>query len=223
MIKHVGKHGDKKVVVLFRQVPGEDHMALVVYSDMLPRIYHDEVMAVVESPVGQQAEDLADALHRNQMPDGKNSLEALHVNGLIKKVQTNQIIMTPTVKSSVRLDELNDILNEMKKGDAAIKRLAEMDANKGMSGKRKREPQEVGVPPSSRSLPATEPLQASSDGVLSDADIARSQVQQAEAMKANAQSLLEEAERLMSEATKLDPSLAKSNVKRRPAKKKTEA
>ena len=56
MYKHVGRHGDKKVVVLFRQVPNEDHMTLLVYSDLLPRIYHDSVMTVLESPEGQQAE-----------------------------------------------------------------------------------------------------------------------------------------------------------------------
>jgi hypothetical protein len=27
-MKHVGKHGDRKVCILFRQVPGEDHMCL---------------------------------------------------------------------------------------------------------------------------------------------------------------------------------------------------
>ena len=44
MIKHVGRHNNQKIVILFRKVPGEDHMALVTYSDLLPRMYHDEVM-----------------------------------------------------------------------------------------------------------------------------------------------------------------------------------
>lgn len=218
MLKHIGKHNDKKIVVLYREVPGEDHMALVVYSDLLPRIYHDAVMGVLESAVGQQAESLADALFRNYMPDGINALEALHKNGLIKKIQTSQVIMTPTPASSVRLDELNSILNEMKKGEDAIKRLAEMDKNSGLTTKKKRaEPQEVGVPPSSRAIAAEVPTSAGIDGVLSDADLARSRLAQAEMMKKNAATMLAEAERLAKEAADLDPTV--TNVTKPKTKK----
>jgi hypothetical protein len=210
MLKHVGRHGDKKVVVLYREVPNEAHMCLVVYSDTLPRIYHDTVMSVLESPVGQQAESLADALFRSMMADGTNSLEILHKNGMIKKINTSQVIMTPTPAASVRLDELNDILNEMKTGEAAVKRLAELDAQKGMGSKTKRktELQEVGVPPSSRTqsvvVPDTVP------GVLTDADLASSRMAQAELMKKNAATMLAEAERLINEATQLDPTTTKN-------------
>lgn len=220
MLKHIGRHGDKKVVVLYRQVPGEDHMCLVVHSDLLPRIYHDAVMSCLESPVGQQAESLADALFRNMMPDGINSLEALHKNGLIKKVATNQVIMTPTPANTVRLDELNDILNEMKKGEEAIKRLAEMDRNTGLANKkRKPELREVGVPPSSRTKPAEIAPSASLTDVLSDSDLAKSRLAQAEMMKKNAAQMLAEAERLTAEAADLDPSTVTQNAGK-PAKKK---
>ena len=213
MLKHIGRHGDKKVVVLYRQVPGEDHMCLVVYSDLLPRMYHDAVMSCLESPVGQQAESFADALFRNMMPDGINSLEALHKNGLMKKIATNQVIMTPTPSNTVRLDELNEILNEMKKGEAAIKRLAEMDKNTGLSTKQRRnEQKEVGVPPSSRTRPAEVSPTASLHGVLSDSDLAKSRVAQAEMMKANAATMLAEAERLIQEAQQLDPITTTKNV-----------
>ena len=33
MLKHVGRHGEKKVVIAYNTVPGEDHMALVIYRD----------------------------------------------------------------------------------------------------------------------------------------------------------------------------------------------
>ena len=211
MLKHVGRHGDKKVVVLYREVPGEIHMCLLVYSDTLPRIYHDSVMTVLESAVGQQAESLADALFRNMMPDGVNCLEVLHKNAMIKKVNTNQVIMTPTPTSSVRLDELNDILNEMKKGEAAIKRLAEMDNSQGLAPNKKRrsELKEVGVPPSSRSTPTISPSSANLNSVLSDTDLALSRLAQAELMKKNANTMLAEAERLTLEASQLDPSTTK--------------
>lgn len=219
MYKHVGKHNDKKVVLLYREVPGEDHMCLVTYSDLLPRIYHDEIMKVLESPVGQQAENLSDALFRSFMPDGVNCLEALHRNGLIKKVPTNQILVTPTPTSSVRLDELNGILNEMSKGEEAVKRLAEIDASKGMTSKKKTDNiKEVGAPSNSRATPA--PLQATENSVLTDADLAKSRVQQAESMKANAQQLLAEAERLLAEAADLDPTVKVKKANVRATKKK---
>ena len=55
MIKHVGKHNGKKIVLLWRRVPNENHMALVAYSDTLPRMIHDEVMKALESAIGQNA------------------------------------------------------------------------------------------------------------------------------------------------------------------------
>ena len=217
MYKHIGKHNDKKIVLLFREVPGDEHMCLVAYSDLLPRIYHDAVMKVLESPVGQQAENFSDALFRNYMPDGRNCLEALHKDGLIKKIPTNQVIVTPTPTSQVRLDELNNILNEMAKGEDAVKKLAELDANKGITGKKKApEPQEVGAPKNSRANPA--PIPPSETGVLSDSDLAADRLRQASTLKAQAESLLSEVQRLLTEAAEFDPSL-KPNA--RTTKKKT--
>jgi hypothetical protein len=219
MLKHVGKHNDRKIVVLFRQVPNEDHMCLVANSDLLPRLVHDEIMKVLESPSGQAAENLADALFRNVMADGRNTLEVLHKEGFIKKVPTNQVIMTPTSKAKVRLDELNDMLNEMAKGEEAIKRLAEMDANVGMTGKMNKnrviEGREVGVPSNSRSKPAAMPV----DSVLTDEVLAEQRKEQAEKMRASAQQLLAEAERLMGEAESLKPTLKpKTNAKKKAVK-----
>jgi hypothetical protein len=222
MLKHVAKHNQKKAVIIFREVPGDDHMALVAYSDLLPRLVHDEVMKVLESPAGQQAENLADALFRNIMADGRNTLEVMHREGFIKKVPTNQVIVTPDSKNNVRLDELNGILNEMKKGDEAIKRLQELDSGAGMTGKmnknRKMEPREVGASPASRGPANVDTnLDASSysaltEGVLSDVDLAAQRLKQAEQMKAQAQQLLAEAQRLALEAAELTPGL-ESNVK----------
>jgi hypothetical protein len=153
------------------------------------------------------------------MPDGRNCLEALHKDGLIKKVPTNQVTVTPTNNSSVRLDELNDILNEMAKGEDAVKRMAELDANKGMTGKKKTDIREVGVPNNTRSTPAVQSEPNTS--VLSDADLARDRVKQAATMKANAEQMLKEAERLLTEAADLDPTTKTnaSKTKKKPAVK----
>jgi hypothetical protein len=218
MYKHVGKHNDKKVVILFRVIPDEEHMCLVAYSDLLPRLYHDVVMKVLESPVGQQADNLSDALFRSLMHDGRNCLEALHKDGLMKKVPTNQILVTPTNNSSVRLDELNSILSEMAKGEDAVKRLKDLDSNTGMTGKKRtQDVREVGVPTNSRSTPA--PITASLTEALSDEDLARDRINQAAVMKKNAESMMQEADRLLLEAAALFPE-TKKNV--RSTKKKTQ-
>jgi hypothetical protein len=203
MLKHIGKHGDKKIVLVFRQIPGDDHMCLVLYSDMLPQLVHDETMKCLESPVGQNSKELADAMHRHTMGNGANLLETCHKNGYLKKVNTNQVVITPNAKSSVRLDELNTILNEMDKGEEAIKKMADLDKNAGMSNKR-REPKEVGANPASRT--ATPDVgNATLGDVLTDDQLANQRVAQAAKMKLDAQALLAEAARLEAEAESLTP------------------
>ena len=220
MLKHVVKHNNRKAALLYRQVPGEDHMCLLVYSDLLPRMIHDEIMKVLESPVGQQASDLADALFRNIMPDGQNTLNVLHVNGMIQKVPCNQVIVQANAKSNVRLDELNDILNEMAQGEEAVRRLAELDAkvtgwtpaqqaeqnakNAAKKKAKQEEGREVGVPPNA-AKPIDVPVM--SEGVLSDADIAKNLLEQAERMKQQAASMLAEVTRLTQEAIALTPAV----------------
>lgn len=228
MLKHVGKHSNKRVVVLYRQVPGEDHMCLVVYSDLLPRMIHDRVMESVESAAGQQAKDVADVFFRSLLADGRNLLEVLHKEGFIKKVQTNQVIVTPTPASSVRLDELNSILTEMAKGEEAVKRMQELDAAQGMSGKKRRgsvvaESKEV-MPPVRQDLVGGnfDPSKQYTEAVLDDSALAKQRLTQAERMKSEAAQLLAEAQRLEQEAAALDPAPAKvTNVKKSTAKKTT--
>lgn len=230
MIKHVGKHNNKKIVLLWRQVPNDAHMALVAYSDTLPRMIHDEVMKCLESAVGQNAKDLSDVLFRTVMADGRNALEVLHREGFIKKVPTSQVLITPTAKSSVRLDELNTILDEMDKGADSIKRMADLDNNAGLQTKKRRtEGREVGMPPNNQSVSrtnidvhATDNASAYIKGALSDTDLAQQRITQAEQMKTQAQMLMAEADRLMKEAKEFAP--AKNvKIKKTPAAKKQAA
>ena len=214
MLKHIGKHNDRKVVILFHRVPGEDHMCLLVYSDLLPRLIHDEIMRSLESPPGQQAENLADALFRISMADGRNPLEVLHKEGFMKKVQTSQVIMTPTPASTIRLDELNNILSEMAKGDDAVKRMAEIDKSSGLQTKKRDNTparREVGEPVKPAAF--VPPLQAGMNEALSDEAIASQQLVQATRMKNEAKSLLAEAARLEGEAAQLAPSVVKATKK----------
>jgi hypothetical protein len=226
-MKHVGKHNNQKVVILFREVPDEAHMCLVIYSDLLNRMIHDELMKAVESQAGQAAKEISEVLHRTYMPDGRIMLTVLHQEGMIKKAPCNQVLVAPNSKSSVRLDELNGILNEMQKGEAAVKRLAEIDSQRGMSGKvsdaRKAAPREVGMPTNSRAREQVEGTVSAEQfvsGVLSDADIAAQRRTQAETMRKNAESMLVEAARLDAEAQTLNPT---KNVATKTTKTKTPA
>jgi hypothetical protein len=231
MIKHVGKHNNKKIVLLFRQVPNEEHMALLVYSDTLPRLLHDEVMKALESPVGQNAKELSEVLFRTVMADGRNCLQALHQEGFIKKVPTSQVLITPTTKSTVRLDELNEILNEMSKGEEAVKRLQEIDKGVGLTGKKKASPREVGMPPNpnqnvSRTGAQVEATNSAAEflaGALSDGDLAQQRLSQAEQMQKQAEQLLAEAKRLTEEANQFLPANNVPRTTKKTATKKKQA
>ena len=213
MIKHVGRHNNKRVVIAYRQVPDEDHMCLVIYSETLPMRIHDELMKVLESDIGQQANDFADALFRHTMADGQNCLTTIHRSGLMSKVPTNQVIVTPTSASSVRLDELNTLLNEIAKGEAATEKLAKADQGQRWEGRELGEPART----TAESVNTTS-ASVNTDGVLSDADIANQRLAQATKMEAEAKTLLAEAKRLKAEAASLKPATVK---KATPAKAKT--
>jgi hypothetical protein len=210
MIKHVGKHNQRRVAIVYRKVPDESHMALVVYTDSLPSMVHDEAMKCLESEVGQNAKELADALFRTTMADGTNCLTSLHKGGWLKKVPTNQVIVTPTAKSTCRLDELNDILDKLEAGGEAAKTLADMDANRGIRGSKVTEGREVGTPASLATTSADMSGDVASTGVLSDSDLASMNLTQAEQMEAQAKTLLAEAKRLKDEAKSLTPAKAKN-------------
>jgi len=210
--KFVGKHGDRRVCVLFRQVPGEDHMALIIYPDTIHAHWQDAIQKVLESDLCQQGEEFADALHRNYFPDGRPMLETLHQERMIKKVRTADIIMTPNASSNIRLDELNKMLNEMKLGEAAIKKMAESDASRGMVApevKRKAEA-EYKASQAQKADPAyvaPPTLKAGQDGALSDRDIAANMLAQAKAMEVNAHNMIAEAARMKKDAERMDPTV----------------
>jgi len=207
-MKHVGKHGDRKVCILFRQVPGEDHMALVIYPETLQAHWQQAIQKVVESDIAQQAEELADALHRNFLPDGRAILSTLHEERMIKKVRTSDIIVTPTAQSNIRLDELNKMLNEMKLGDAAIKKMAENDASRGMVAPDVKRRAEAEYKASQvQPTPAAPRFQAPQDGALSDRDIAANMVFQAKKMEVEAKAMIAEAARMKKDAQRMDPAV----------------
>jgi len=199
-MKHIGKINDKKVAVVYKTVPDQDHMALVLYTETLPRNIHDDVMRVIESPEGQEANELSDVLFRNLLSDGRPILETIHKEGMLKKVECKQVIITPNASSHVRLDELNRLISEMESGDDARSKLQDLDANAGL------------VDPNNKASSA-----------LDDSAIAKQQLDQATKMEAESKSLLAESKRLKAEAYKLDASLKPKRGRKPAVKKKTKA
>jgi hypothetical protein len=206
-MKHVGKHSDRNIALLFRQVPGEDHMCLLIYPEVLPAHWHDTIMKVLESEVGQQAEEFAEALSRSLLPDGRVILNTLHNEKMIKKVRCADVIMTPNTNSKIRLDELNKMLNEMKLGDAAIKKMAQDDATRGLVDaptKRAAEAEfKAGRQPT---------IQASQDGALSDREIASNMLSQAQRMEIEAKGMIAEAARMKKDAERMHPGVVAKNT-----------
>ena len=196
--KHVGEHNGKKVVIVQRAIPGEDHMCSVIYSQIIPSSYHDDIMRVLESVEGQSANEFYEILQRRVATNGTNLLQAIAIEGYLKKAPTNQVIVKPNASSAIRLDELNKLLREAGQGQEAIRRLEELDRQRGFADTRK------------TNAPYETVGAISTETVLTDAALAQLNIKQAADMKAQAQTLLAEAARLESEAAALDPSLTKS-------------
>jgi len=207
-MKHIGRQGDRKIAVLFREVPQEDHMCLVIYPETLPAPWEDAIMKVLESDHGQASENFADALHRSLLPDGRPILETLHKEKMIKKIRTADVIVTPRPDSSIRLDELNTMLNEMKQGEAAVKRLAENDAAQGLVDPSVKRAAEAAFK-SQQAKASAQPLKAD-DGALSDRQLAANMLAQAQRMEAEGKGLLSEAARMRKDAERMDPGVVAS-------------
>jgi hypothetical protein len=181
MIKHVGRHNNKKCIILYKTVPNEDHMCLILYSDTLPRNYHDGIMSLLESDVGQQAKEFSDALFRRTFNDGRNMLQTLHAEGLIKKVPNGQVIVTPNAKSQIRLDELNGILAQLAGGAEGAQKLADLDANAGL----------------------VSPAQRRAKGTVNNTTLSENLRLQSERLRNEAQRMIDESEKLLKQSAAL--------------------
>jgi hypothetical protein len=195
-LKHIGrmKNTGVKILTIFRTLPGESNMALVLPVSNLSDSYHDSIMTVVETDQAQETFELGEILFTRTFPDGRPILQALQADGRLQKVATDLVIMSPTANDSIPLDQLNVLIAEQrnctiddlytfvagapKKSDATVQNVAEV---KDLA-----------------SQPSNEPLKATGDTALTDKDIAKSYRSQADAM-------YKEAARLRKEADELDP------------------
>lgn len=115
-LKHVGrlKVNGRKVLVVFRTLPGDADYCLVVQTENLSDSQHDAIIRAVETTAAQQAYEFGEVLARSFFPDGSTMLPNLHASGRLLKVKTDEVMMTPTIHTSIQLDELNQIIAEQR-------------------------------------------------------------------------------------------------------------
>ena len=113
-IKHVGRivSTGRKCIVVYRTLPGDAFNALIIPTENLSESYHDALINLVDSTSAQTSNELSEVLARALFPDGSTMLPSLHVKGLLNKVPTDQILMTPNPSQSILLSELNQIIAE---------------------------------------------------------------------------------------------------------------
>jgi hypothetical protein len=193
-LKHIGrmKNTGAKVLVVFRTLPGESNMALVLPVANLSDSYHDSIMTVVETDQAQETFEFGEIMFTRTFPDGRPMLQAMQADERLQKVPTDLVIMTPTTNDNVQLDQLNVLIAEQR--NCTIDELYTF-----VSGAPKKT-NDVTVEDivEVKDIAPTESLKASENTVLSDKDIAKSYRSQADAM-------YKEAARLRKEADELDP------------------
>lgn len=196
-LKHIGKMKNTgvKVLVVFRTLPGESNMALVLPVANLPDSYHDSIMTVVETEQAQDAFEFGEIMFTRTFPDGRPMLQAMQADNRLQKVATDTVIMTPTPVDSVQLDQLNVLIAEQK--NVAVDDLYTFVAG---APKKDATPKvvEEAAPIVDPDVPTAVRAQASNNEALSDSDLAKSYRSQADAM-------YKEAARLRKQADELDP------------------
>lgn len=198
-LKHIGKMKNTglKVLVVFRTLPGEANMALVLPVAQLPDAYHDSIMSLVETEEAQQAFEFGEMMFARMFPDGRQMLRAVQQDGRMAKVATDTVIMTPTPTSELSLDQLNVLIAEQR--NCAIDDLCTFV--KGAPQK-----SEVKEVAKVKEIEAPAVAQASQNEALSDTDIAKS-------LRSQADALYKEAARMRKEADSLDPPKKKATAK----------
>lgn len=125
-IKHVGVDGKgKKCIVAFREVPGDADNCLIILTEGLPSLYHDDLIQAVESTGAQDTIDVSEYLFRQKFHDGTNMLNTIHQNGWMQKVATKSVMMTPQPGVTINLVELNKQLRLINTAPQQAQEIAE--------------------------------------------------------------------------------------------------
>tara|TARA_B100001057_G_scaffold95202_3_gene91664 strand:- start:9681 stop:10340 length:660 start_codon:yes stop_codon:yes gene_type:complete len=208
-IKHVGrlKKNNRKVVVAYRVIPGENPPAnsLVIDTATLSDADHDTLIKTVEGNSAQTAFEFAEVMARTQLSDGANMLARFHSTGKLQSMPMSEVEMTPNTATTIGLDELNKIIAEQK--GVTIADLAMKDPNELPAGTTMTEAGSVSEMPKTTNPNVVAEakaanLQAPTDGVLTDADLAAK-------YRSDADRLYKEAKALRAQAEELVPTVKK--------------
>ena len=188
-LKHVGRtiKAKRKCIVAYRVIPNDPENCLVVYTESLDSDMHDSLINLVESNAGQNSYELAQAMARTQIPDGRNMLTAFHTTGKLNKIATAEVEMTPNGTTTVNLAELNQIIAEQR-GVTVADLALQPDGSTPPEGEQNAEP---------ASMEVVEEVETVEETVLTDEELAAQYRSQADAMFKEAKRLREQAEELV--------------------------
>lgn len=168
-IKHVGRirSTGRKCLIAYRTLPGDSDSALVILADSLSDDQHDSIMKAVESSAGQAAYEFAEALARFTFPQGTVMLPTLHVEGKLVKIKTSDVEVIPNTKTSIGLDQLNQLIAEQKGISVNDLALGNSTAVQEVASVNDLTVEEATIPSS------TPPAKVESSQPLSDEDLAK--------------------------------------------------
>ena len=112
--KHVGRirNTDRRCVVVYMQIPGNEENALIVDTDALPDRFHDALMDILDSKEGQETPNLHTLLARRILPDlGLDMMNALHTYGFLRPVEIDNVVMYPAPNAPCPLRTIVDFMN----------------------------------------------------------------------------------------------------------------
>jgi hypothetical protein len=209
MLKHVGRmvQNQRRVIVAYKVVPGEPDNCVVVTTENLEAGDHDALIKLVESPAGQEADDLANVMMRTQLADGANMLARFHTTGKMVKAKTAEIEMIPNQNTSIKLSELNEAIAQQKGvtvADLAVK------GPDGQTIQPTTESSEPAMTASEMAAAAPSVTPVAEEGVISEEVLAKK-------FRSDADRLSKEAAELRRQAEELVP------TKKKAAQKKTAA
>lgn len=123
-LKHIGRVSNTglKCIVVFREMYDEHgkvldpNHCLIVETERLPDMEHDDIVRVVESDSAQESAEFFNVAQRNKFSDGANMLSKLSRMGWLKKYPTNQIDLTPNSSTAIKLSEVNMVLTKQASG-----------------------------------------------------------------------------------------------------------
>jgi hypothetical protein len=203
MLKHVGRmaNNQRRIVVAYKVVPGEPENCVVVTTENLGADEHDSLIKLVESPSGQQADDLASVMMRTQLADGSNMLARFHTTGKMVKVKTSAVEMVPNQNTTILLSELNEAIAQQKGvtvADLAVK---------GQNGKTVQPADAPAMTASEMAAAAPSVAPVADNGVITDESLAAK-------FRSDADRLSKEAAALRRQAEELVPTVKKTTAKK---------